>query len=64
MVRWMKPYHRNTATFTHAPTTHISLGAFQVYRTIARKNVPVIAHILTDAGHGHDGESGYSDEYK
>ncbi|HNP22565.1 MAG TPA: alpha/beta hydrolase [Panacibacter sp.] len=39
-------------------------GGISVYRTIARKNVPVIAHILTDAGHGHDGESGYSDEYK
>lgn len=39
-------------------------GGVAIYRTIARNNVPVVAHILTDAGHGHDGESGYSDEYK
>lgn len=39
-------------------------GGVAIYRTVARNNVPAIAHILTDAGHGHDGESGYSDEYK
>lgn len=39
-------------------------GSLSIYRTMERNNIPAIAHIIPDAGHGHEGDSGYSDETK
>jgi len=39
-------------------------GSLCLYRRLNATGVPAIAHILPDAGHGKEGESEYSDEFK